>query len=59
MKGFLRLLVKHYEEAQETLSAYGLELKASRDHLEKVYRGSKARPLGTTLGHTSTERLEA
>jgi len=44
VKGFLRFLIEHYEEVQEALSAYGLELKASKDHLEKVYRGFKARP---------------
>ncbi len=49
VKGLLRFLVEHYEEVQEALSAYGLELKVSRDHLEKVYRGFKARPLRNYL----------
>lgn len=61
LKGFYRFLMEHFDEIREVLVSRGMEVKADAAFFEKVYRGFKARPPGTTppTGDTSRPNRES
>ena len=48
LKGFYRFLMEHFGELREILASRGVEVSVDAAFFEKVYRGFKARPPGTT-----------